>query len=58
MVESVDSDLKNLNKLLNEERIKFTKESFESLNKIFKLINEAHDQTSILLNKANKNVYK
>jgi hypothetical protein len=58
MIESVDTELLNLNKLLNEERLKFTEESFESMNNIYKLTNEAYDQTLKLLRKANRNVSK
>jgi hypothetical protein len=58
MIESVDTELLNLNKLLNEERLKFTEESFESMNNIYKLTNEAYDQTLKLLRRANRNVNK
>jgi hypothetical protein len=58
MIESVDTELLNLNELLNEERLKFTEESFKSLKNIYQSTNEAYDQTFKLLRKANKNVYK
>ena len=53
----VNVDLKDLNKLLKEEKLNFSEKLFETLNKIVKEVLVNHNETLEQLKKANNKVY-